>query len=131
MNEMKIKQLESAGINYRSGVKRFLDDEELYESTLQLFLKDDLLDRAMKAYENKDYEALFDCAHEGKGSCGNLDIIVLYDLSSKIVELLRHDKKYSEELTVLYKEFVEKYQNVKKYIKFVLAGVDNETGTQK
>lgn len=120
MDESKIKKLEEIGINYHLGVERFMGDTELYESVLTAFLEDNLLDRTIEAYNKEDYEGLFDCVHECKGSCGNLDMTVLYNLSKKMVDILRNNKKKSEELTAVYNEFVNKYKNIRECLQSLL-----------
>lgn len=75
-----------------------------------LFLKDDLLERSKTAYDNKNMENLFDCAHECKGSSGNLDMTDLFNASCVLVELLRNDKNDNPKVQNAFNEYVEKYE---------------------
>lgn len=86
---MDIKILNSHGIDYDKGVARFMGDSQLYEMVLVAFLSDTTMERAEKCYAEKDYPGLFSCAHEMKGSCGNVDMTELYLAASVLVDLLR------------------------------------------
>lgn len=87
--------LKQGGIDYEKGVARFLGDHALYEEVLLTYLADNAFSRAEEAYDAKDYKALFACAHELKGTCGNLDITTVYQAACALVELLR-DGNYIE-----------------------------------
>lgn len=77
------------GINYEKGKERFLGDGALYEAVLLSFLEDTILTRAEAAMQSKDYAALFECAHELKGACGNVDMFELFEITTKMVDYLR------------------------------------------
>lgn len=86
---MVAERLRQAGIDYRAGLSRFLGDGELYETVLTAFLADAALEKAQAAFARGDRAALFQCAHEIKGSAGNADMAVLYEASCALVTLLR------------------------------------------
>lgn len=88
---MDRRVLEENGIDYAAGVRRFLEDRELYEEMLTAFLSDDSFAKASGAFEKKDYPALFEQTHALKGASGNLDMPQLYRASCELTELLRHN----------------------------------------
>ena len=75
---MDISILESCGIDYSHGLARFLGDTALYESVLEMFLNDSTMDEARAAMSARDYQALFEAAHQLKGISGNQDMTMLY-----------------------------------------------------
>ena len=89
MNAANVELLRQAGVDYPAGVARFMGDTALYETVLSAFLRDKTLETAQSAYRSGDQKALFDCAHEVKGSSGNTDMTALYAASCALVELLR------------------------------------------
>lgn len=84
--------LEKSGIDYTAGVKRFMDDSELYERVLTAFLSDDSFSNASQAFSRGDNKALFEQTHALKGVCGNLDMTALYRASGELAEYLRHNE---------------------------------------
>lgn len=86
MNRALLKEY---GIDCELGIERCLGKEALYEKLLRMFLRDDTLERARAARESGDREALFLCAHELKGTSGNVSIQGLYEASSALVDYLR------------------------------------------
>lgn len=84
--------LQENGIDYAAGLRRFLEDRELYEEMLTAFLSDDSFQKASEAFCRKDYSALFDQAHALKGASGNLDMPELYRASGELTEFLRHNR---------------------------------------
>lgn len=86
---MNVEMLKACGVDYSQGIERCMNDEELFESVLQCFVEDDMLERTEDAFKRKDYSEMFDCVHELKGACGNAAFTELYDASCVLVELLR------------------------------------------
>ncbi|MDO4582256.1 MAG: Hpt domain-containing protein [Bacillota bacterium] len=107
---MDIARLELSGVNYGKGVERFLGDAELYEIVLMSFLDSDMLTRAEKAYEDKNYKALFECAHETKGASGNTDMEMLYRISCVLTELLRNGEPEADAVQAAFIQFRDIYQ---------------------
>ena len=114
---MDVGILKEAGIDYESGVKRFMDDAAFYESVLELFLEDTVLDRARIARAAGDRKALFACAHEMKGASGNADLAALFHASEALVELLRNDRGGDDEIESAYQEFERAYIAAKEGIR--------------
>lgn len=88
--------LVASGINYASGVARFLGDSQLYERLLIAFEKDHSFTQAKAAFEQHDYETLLQCVHALKGVTGNMDMTELYRISGALTELLRTNEHPSE-----------------------------------
>lgn len=86
--------LKRAGIDYDSGLDRFMGDAELYETVLAMFLDDCSLQKAGDARAKGDYPAMFEAMHELKGVAGNEDMTDLYKASCELVELLRGGSDY-------------------------------------
>ena len=106
------------GINYDKGLNRFMDDKELYDSTLLLFLEDKTMKQADKALKDGDYSALFEAMQAFKGLTGNLDITDCYILSGDIVEMLRPQKEINKELlSSRYQELKDAYNKAIEGIK--------------
>jgi len=89
---MDIETLKKAGIDYDSGIRRILDDRDLYESMLTMFLDDDHMAAAGQALAQGDYHELFEHMHALKGVCGNLDMKDCYQAASVLTELVRPGK---------------------------------------
>ncbi|MDD3337018.1 MAG: Hpt domain-containing protein [Eubacteriales bacterium] len=107
---MNIAVLKKAGIDYEAGLRRFLDDSDLYETVLTAFLQDQSLEKAEVAYAAGDNDALFEIAHELKGSCGNTDMTVVYKAACELTEKLRHNRAISKsELADTYQAFKSAY----------------------
>jgi len=80
------------GIEYEKGLARFAGDREIYEMVLLNFAEDDhCLTEARTAFQNKDYEMLFEAAHEIKGASGNCDMTELFAVASELCDYLRGD----------------------------------------
>ncbi|HPE96146.1 MAG TPA: Hpt domain-containing protein [Bacillota bacterium] len=77
------------GINYDSGLRRFLDDTELYEKMLEAFLSDDSYKKILKAYSENNMKSLFDDVHTLKGTSGSLDLERLYKASCALSDYLK------------------------------------------
>ncbi len=105
---MDVDRLCAAGINYKSGVARFLGDAGLYETVLKTFLTDDTWPHAKEAYKARDYHALFESAHSLKGIAGNIDMTDVYRASSVLTEILRKNEHPDESaLDAAFKELSE------------------------
>ena len=92
-------------------LERFLGDEELYISCLDIFANDENFKNLKSAIDQHTYDVAFDCAHTLKGVSGNLGLSPLYQSIVEIVEPLRH-KDYSnlnsqyENINQLYQKFL-------------------------
>lgn len=119
MNSEIIKKY---GIDYESGVRRFIGDRDLYELVLRSFLDDKILDDARLAMKHKDYHRLFECAHEIKGSSSNADMYELCSASGKLVELLRNGNYDDISVEECFDCFVTAYERAKEGIKLAQEG---------
>ena len=114
---MNVEILIRGGVDYHSGVKRFMGDAELYETVLQqLLLSDTAFDRACRAYEKRDGAALRAAAHELKGACGSADITPVYEEAAKLVVLLRQPTCDWEEIAPVFDRFSQACQTARRAI---------------
>lgn len=90
MDEVTLRQ---AGIDYDAALARFVGKKTIYEKYLMKFLEDTRAQDALKAYEQKDYDELFEHTHALKGVAGTLGLTGLYDAASEIVNDLRRDDR--------------------------------------
>lgn len=88
---MRVDALSNGGIDYNSGVARFMGDAALYEQVLVAFLDDPNMDRARAAFAERDYKRLFAPVHTLKGACGNVDLVDMYHCSRVLSDLLRQE----------------------------------------
>lgn len=94
MDEVILRQ---AGIDYDAALARFVGKQAIYEKYLLKFLEDTHAQDALAAYEQEDYEELFEQTHALKGVAGTLGMMGLYDAAAEIVHDLRCDNR--EELS--------------------------------
>ena len=88
---MNTEILKNAGIDFDSGVKRFVGRTQLYEKALLKFTRDTTFERIRAAGESGDRKQLLANAHEFKGMCGNVGLTSLYTAADSLVRLLRGD----------------------------------------
>ena len=91
--EAFLKEIEKYGFIKSEVMKRFIDDEEFYQECFLQVLKDEAFDELGKFLKNGSNKEAFDCAHGLKGLLSNLGLMVLYDKTSDIVEILRGTKQ--------------------------------------
>ena len=103
------------GISYDKGLDNCMGDEELYALLLPMFLEDDSFARAKAAYEARDYETMFRCAHELKGVSGNAALTELQGKVEPLVELLRVGTEEEKESRTgdLFAEVEKAYQRTR------------------
>lgn len=87
---MEGEQLAAYGIDYERGLHNCMDDLDFYRKILRMFLEDECFPLARKAFEAKDYHALFERLHELKGTSGNSALMELYHCVVPAVEMLRN-----------------------------------------
>lgn len=95
---MNIEILKNAGIDYDSGVKRFMGRAPLYLKTLAKFPKDGTMGRIQADYQAGDLAALLLDVHEFKGMCGNMSMTRLAHTADGIVSMLRAGTEAAVEL---------------------------------
>ena len=114
--------LQHAGIDYQAGMERFMNDGELYEAVLNAFVSDNALERAQKAYQSGNTDALLQVIHEAKGSGGNAGLTELYAEASALLKLLRGGDYSQEELTMRFERFEAVYTKMRDGINAALNG---------
>lgn len=87
--KMNQDQLKNAGIEAKSGIQRFMGNEDLYIKYLYRFLEDENYKNLQKALENGNIKDAFFAAHTLKGVCGNLSLIKMESILKIMVEELR------------------------------------------
>lgn len=108
------------GIEYEKGLARFAGDKEIYEMVLMNFAEDDhCLHEAQKAFQEDDYEMLFNAVHEIKGASGNCDMTELFAIASELCDYVRGDnyKGNEENIKRSYPLFEKAYIKVIEGIK--------------
>ena len=116
MDESKKKLLMDAGVDYDSGVRRFMGKSGIYESVLLNFANDDTLRRALDSYNEGDIDRLMDSVHEIKGASGNMDMFRLYESASAMVALIRGRSFNEDELCSAFEKVKRAYSDVKSAI---------------
>lgn len=86
MNKLELYNI---GIDTKSGIARFNDNEELYKKWLYSFLNDKNYENMLNAINAKNVKDAFNYAHTLKGILGNLSINRLYEDICPLVEELR------------------------------------------
>jgi HPt (histidine-containing phosphotransfer) domain-containing protein len=110
---MNVEALKKAGIDYDSGLDRFMGDASLYEMVLGLFLDDDSIEKAGAALSARDYSSMFEVMHGLKGVAGNEDMTALYKASSELVELLRGEVRDEAAVAGSFRRVSEIYNTAK------------------
>ena len=104
--------LNKAGVDYNAGLKRFMNDPELYEMVLAAFARADIAQRARAAYDANDRETLLKVVHEAKGSGGNAGLDKVYVEASALVKMLRSHDYTDDELTQGFERFESAYMTI-------------------
>ena len=105
MNEL-MKNLEGYGADIKGVMDRFLDDTELYQTCLEIFMGDEGFEELGQTLKQKSYEEAFDHAHTLKGVAGNLGLTPLFQAISEVVEQLRREEyeAVEEQYKIVLKE---------------------------
>lgn len=103
MDETTLRQ---AGIDYDAALARFVGKKAIYEKYLMKFLEDTHAQDALRAYEQEDYDELFEQTHALKGVAGTLGMTALYDAAAEIVHDLRsgNQEELSEKMARMIAE---------------------------
>ncbi|MCM1127662.1 MAG: hypothetical protein NC429_14480 [Lachnospiraceae bacterium] len=88
-----LEELKDLGVNVEEGLERVMDDQELYEMTLGMFI-DSAKDNPVSPedFDGDDLEALIRRVHMLKGLTGNLGMTPLFTKYNQVLELLRNDQ---------------------------------------
>ena len=109
MDKLKVlDSLKAWNCDVNGALERFLGDEDLYCSCLEIFAKDENFYRLKEHIAAGEYEKAFDAAHTLKGVSGNLGLTPLYHAIINILEPLR-SKDYSN-LDSLYEGVMENFK---------------------
>lgn len=111
-----LDELREWGCDIEGAMERFLEDEELYYSCLEILVEDEGLKRLGEELKAGETEEAFDCAHTLKGVIGNMGLTPMFEIMVRIVEPLREGR--IENLEPVYEELVE----AKDYLKRLLDG---------
>lgn len=111
------------GIDHRAGLRRCMGDEALYMRMLIAFLQEDAFQRARGALDGGRYDELFECVHELKGACANIDFDEVLSAVTPLVERLRGGKYQSAdnaELSTLFERLEAAYIHTKEGVSLAL-----------
>lgn len=89
---MKKELFDQRVIHYKDGVRRFSDNESLYEKYLVKFIKDSHMENASNAFKEKDYQEVLAQIHPLKGMAGTLGMKALYSACDEAVKVLRQQQ---------------------------------------
>ena len=109
------KNLEAWGCDMTGSMKRFLDDEEFYESCLKTLLEDDSFDLLGKAISEGNAPVAFEYVHSLKGSTANMGLLPVYKVIDTLTELLRPGK--IEGADELYRQLMDKIHELEAIVK--------------
>ena len=112
---MDLKVLTEAGMDVETALERMMGNEVLLKRLVERFLEDENLQKLEGAFAAGDREAALGASHTLKGICGNLSFIVLFELFSRQVTLLREEKweqakDLMPEIAEAYKRLIEALQ---------------------
>ena len=87
---MTVKELyEKIHGNYQNALSMMMMDDFI-KRMLTKFVQSNPASNLFKAYEDKDYQAVFAAAHSLKGVVGNLALTPLFEIASIITEATRN-----------------------------------------
>lgn len=89
-------QLENAGADVDTAIKRFMGNEALYIKFLTKFEKDESFANIEKYVAEKNAEEIFKAAHTLKGVAANLGLDQIAQNASDIVEIFRGKSQFDE-----------------------------------
>ena len=110
MEQQVSDMLKEAGINVKTAMNRFFDNEEMYFSFLHKFTEDGLMKKIKLYIEQNQVKDAFDAAHTLKGVCANLSIDSMNEVLNPMVEVLRTGSM--EGLLSQYDKLDEVYKEV-------------------
>ena len=115
MSEQDIfRELKNWGCDVDGAMERFLEDEELYVSCLQMMVSDANFEKLGTALKEKAVEQAFDASHTLKGVFANLGLTPIFLLVEQIVEPLR--KGVAENLWEPYEELLNGREQLKRIL---------------
>lgn len=113
--------LSQARVDYKATMERFAQNEQMFYKYLFRFCEDENIREAAKAFETKDYQQATFHAHTFKGTSGNLGLVGLWEIASKLVLQLRNCSYDEAELTFFglqseYEKVVEIIKQIKEIV---------------
>lgn len=88
----KIEKLRNWGCDIDGAFERFLNDGDLYDECLMMFVEDENIDALKDHINDKDQQVPFVIVHTLKGVTGNLGLTPLYESLVILCENLRNNK---------------------------------------
>lgn len=110
----KLEALREWGCDIDTALERFLNDEQLFNECLVMFLDDENLTELKKHINDEDQNVPFSIVHALKGVSGNLGLSPLYDSLVILCESLRSNTYKSDN-----GEFEEVQKNIDKFIEIM------------
>ncbi len=88
----KIEELRNWGCDIDGAFERFLNDENLYDECLMMFVEDENIEALKEHINDENQKVPFSIVHTLKGVTGNLGLTPLYESLVILCESLRHNK---------------------------------------
>ena len=104
------------GCDVAAARERLMEDDDLFENCLNIFVKDSNFQELGRYIKSGMYKQAFDCAHTLKGVAGNLGITPIYDATSNLVEELRNSRY--DRLEELYKALLNEFDEMQHIVSF-------------
>lgn len=101
---LTIENLRKYGANVDEGLKRCVNNEQLYLTLVNRFLDQNTFPDLKAAILDHDLEKAFHIAHSLKGVIGNLSLSPLYDVIYQMTELLRNRTEID------YSDYIQRYE---------------------
>lgn len=109
------EKLAQFGFDMKEYLRRFDDTPQLYQECLTLYTSSRNIDRLCEHYSNGEWEEAQKTAHTLKGSSANLALTKLWDLYSRIVEILKTgDPGTAAELESRLKEVTQGLKKIRR-----------------
>ena len=106
---------EGAGVNVEETLRRFMNNEMLMIKFLRKFVDDENMNKLRTLIADKHYNEVLPVAHTLKGVSGNLGLIKLYEIFSRMCQDCRNDQY--EDLDGLFAQAEANYSKVVEAIK--------------
>lgn len=92
MDKFVQTELEGAGVNVEETLRRFMNNEMLMIKFLRKFVDDENMNKLRTLIADKHYNEVLPVAHTLKGVSGNLGLIKLYEIFSRMCQDCRNDQ---------------------------------------
>ncbi|WP_417571742.1 Hpt domain-containing protein [Phascolarctobacterium faecium] len=110
MDKFVQTELEGAGVNVEETLRRFMNNEMLMIKFLRKFVDDENMNKLRTLIADKHYNEVLPVAHTLKGVSGNLGLIKLYEIFSRMCQDCRNDQY--EDLDGLFAQAEANYSKV-------------------